>query len=90
MRRLRPARQLAAGRSHARVPSGRVASLVLTLRRPGPADSPYEGGVFVLDVLIPGGYPFEPPKLRFVTPVWCGQPGGAPPLRAEAAPGTPT
>ncbi|XP_066315696.1 ubiquitin-conjugating enzyme E2 27-like [Miscanthus floridulus] len=36
----------------------------------GPADSPYEGGTFVIDIRLPGGYPFEPPKMQFVTKVW--------------------
>ncbi|CAO1940789.1 unnamed protein product [Urochloa humidicola] len=61
----------------------------------GPADSPYEGGTFIIDIRLPvcannwkrvqcgkcycltdfslwlvGGYPFEPPKMQFVTKVW--------------------
>ncbi|AQK98414.1 ubiquitin-conjugating enzyme E2-22 kDa [Zea mays] len=36
----------------------------------GPADSPYEGGTFVIDIRLPGGYPFEPPKMQFITKVW--------------------
>ena len=35
----------------------------------GPEDTPYEGGVFRVNVFIPDRYPFEPPKLRFATPV---------------------
>lgn len=36
----------------------------------GPTDSPYEGGVFRLDVQIPSRYPNEPPQIRFHTPIY--------------------
>ena len=35
----------------------------------GPAGSPYAGGTFTLDVVIPKAYPFKPPKLTFKTKV---------------------
>lgn len=36
----------------------------------GPAGTVYEAGVFKLSVDIPTRYPMEPPKVRFVTPVY--------------------
>lgn len=30
----------------------------------------YEGGVFLLEVVVPDRYPFEPPKIRFLTPIY--------------------
>mmetsp|Transcript_12866 Transcript_12866/g.34654 ORF Transcript_12866/g.34654 Transcript_12866/m.34654 type:complete len:173 (+) Transcript_12866:64-582(+) len=38
-----------------------------TGRIKGPAGTPYEGGSFVLDVVVPRAYPLHPPAVRFVT-----------------------
>lgn len=31
----------------------------------GPPDTPYEGGKYSIEMLIPPEYPFQPPKVRF-------------------------
>lgn len=36
----------------------------------GPAGSPYAGGTFPVDVVLPRDYPFKPPKLTFKTKVY--------------------
>ena len=36
----------------------------------GPPESPYEGGSFEVDIVIPSEYPFGPPKMKFRTKVW--------------------
>ena len=42
----------------------------LTGSIPGPGSTVYEGGRFEVDILIPKGYPFEPPKMKFNTKIW--------------------
>lgn len=37
---------------------------------PGPPDTPYEGGRYVIDIKIPNDYPFRPPHMKFETKVW--------------------
>lgn len=36
----------------------------------GPSGTPYEGGFFSVDISLPAAYPFEPPKMFFLTKVW--------------------
>jgi ubiquitin-conjugating enzyme (huntingtin interacting protein 2) len=37
---------------------------------PGPPDTPYEGGTYVVDIKIPTEYPFRPPMMNFKTKLW--------------------
>mmetsp|Transcript_9483 Transcript_9483/g.34779 ORF Transcript_9483/g.34779 Transcript_9483/m.34779 type:complete len:152 (-) Transcript_9483:221-676(-) len=36
----------------------------------GPAQSPYEGGAFKLELFLPEEYPMAPPKVRFLTKIY--------------------
>jgi ubiquitin-conjugating enzyme E2 D/E len=36
----------------------------------GPSDTPYNGGMFFLDIKFSKKYPFEAPKIKFKTPIY--------------------
>jgi len=36
----------------------------------GPTGTPYEGGLFAMDVKFPAEYPFKPPKIAFITKIY--------------------
>jgi len=36
----------------------------------GPPGTPYEGGLYKIDIRIPNDYPFRPPIMKFDTKVW--------------------
>jgi len=36
----------------------------------GASGTPYENGVYKIDITITPKYPFEPPKMKFITKIW--------------------
>lgn len=37
---------------------------------PGPPDTPYAGGQYQVDIVIPDTYPFKSPIIKFDTKIW--------------------
>lgn len=37
---------------------------------PGPPDTPYAGGTYKIDIVIPDMYPFKSPIMKFDTKIW--------------------
>jgi len=37
---------------------------------PGPPETPYAGGTYIVDIKIPNEYPFRPPVMKFETKLW--------------------
>ncbi|KAK9063559.1 hypothetical protein SSX86_017429 [Deinandra increscens subsp. villosa] len=42
----------------------------LTATIEGPVATPYQGGIFKIDINLPDAYPFAPPHVRFITKIW--------------------
>jgi ubiquitin-conjugating enzyme (huntingtin interacting protein 2) len=36
----------------------------------GPSGTPFEGGVYDINIQIPNEYPFKPPVMKFATKIW--------------------
>jgi ubiquitin-conjugating enzyme (huntingtin interacting protein 2) len=36
----------------------------------GPQGTPFEGGVYDINIQIPNEYPFKPPVMKFATKIW--------------------
>lgn len=36
----------------------------------GPKDTPFEGGIFKLDIILPSNYPFKSPEIKFKTKMY--------------------
>lgn len=36
----------------------------------GPTGTPYEGGIFTLNIVFNASYPYKPPKITFSTPIY--------------------
>jgi ubiquitin-conjugating enzyme (huntingtin interacting protein 2) len=58
----------ASGISVAPIAENDLTNLVGTVT--APSDTPYAGGTYQISVKIPERYPFQPPKMRFITNVW--------------------
>lgn len=50
------------------ISEGNLRHLLATVE--GPSGTVYEGGIFEVNVEIGNQYPFEPPKMKFITKIW--------------------
>ena len=44
--------------------------VIVFFKSPGPEGSPFEGGVFKLELFLPEEYPMSAPKVRFLTKIY--------------------
>lgn len=50
-------------------PNPKIGDNVWNVIMDGPSDSPYMGGKFKISIEFPGGYPYEKPIFKFLTPI---------------------
>ncbi|XP_018570973.1 ubiquitin-conjugating enzyme E2 T-like [Anoplophora glabripennis] len=43
---------------------------ILEAKITGPEETPYQNGVFNLEIIVPERYPFAPPSIKFVTKIY--------------------
>lgn len=48
----------------------RLSSRYFHVKVTGPEDSPFEGGLFKLELFLPEDYPMSAPKVRFITKIY--------------------
>lgn len=58
----------ASGITAAPVSEADLTNLVGTF--PAPSNTPYAGGTYQISITIPERYPFQPPKMHFITKIW--------------------
>jgi len=51
-------------------PRGKIGAERLLIFDVGPEGSPFEGGIFQLELFLPEDYPMSAPKVRFITKIY--------------------